>query len=158
MNQMELNAEPRKRVQLVADEPAANDVGEAGSGDGFVDAMLASNSTTELAHAMKRAVSAFGKKSVSREVVESEGPELSEWFEGDPPQTGWWDVKLGGKLAHFDDDRLWFNTERQRWGIDPLEIIIVNYLKGAAYRGLKQPPEGGYPWLKPANRRVILVV
>lgn len=161
MNQLELDAVPRKRVQLIADEPAAVE-GGAGSGDGFVDAMLASKANTAMAHAMKRAVSAVGRKAVRNVLFDNKTgkevePAMSDWAEGAPPMTGWWDVKLGGKLGKFEDDRLWFSAEHQQWRTEGGLAIDALNLKGMVYRGLAAPAPEGYSWLKPSTRRVVLV-
>ncbi len=158
MDQLNLDAVPRKRVQLIADKPAAAENGGAGSGDGFIDAMMANKSNTEMAHAMKRAVASVGRKVIKGLIPDDAEPGLSDWAEGAPPQTGWWDVKLGGKLGKFDGDRMWFSVEHQQWRTEEGVAVDLANVKGIVYRGLRAPAPEGYSWLKPVvSRRVVIV-
>lgn len=160
MNQLELDAVPRKRVQLIADEPAAVE-GGAGSGDGFVEAMLASKSNTEMAHALRRAANAVGSARLKAALTAADDRDdwpLSDWAEGAPPMTGWWDVKLGGLKGRDDGDRLWFSFEHQQWRTEEGYTLDDVILDGMVYRGLADPWPGGYPWEKArtTTRRVVL--
>lgn len=204
--QLELDAVPRRRVQLVADEPVVPKTDEA---DGYVfhrpgrrlselKVQLVADEPAvplsrgerraqlklyqeakvialdlESSHAMKRAVNAVGQKAAARvlepmthaqdveaqyasqEITHDEADaklgELTDWTEGVPPCTGWWDTHE--QLVNTDQTtRLWFDAVGQQWRTVQGSWLALEHLpKGFIWRGLTQPAEQGYSYSVPGT-------
>jgi len=155
--QLELNAVPRKRVQLVADEPAA----VVRRPRRFLDSAGAAVET-EMAHAMKRALAAHGAVGLANVVKAQDEIDgragLSGWLKGAALCTGWWEVRGAGTI---EGTRLWFDAVGQQWRTTGGSWLAIEHLpEDFEYRGLQQPYEKGYRYVVPGAkmaRRVELV-
>lgn len=84
-------------------------------------------------------------------VIDVEG-EVTEWFTGEPPCSGWWEVCFAGeKLA-----RHWYNKDTRTWSF--MEGLVMSVRVSAAehpdlrWRGLKAPSHQMFIHTETANR------
>ncbi len=168
--QLELIAVPRKRVQLLADQPAAPDGGEVGGGamGGAIEKRprrflmeSAAAVETEMAHAMKRALAAHGEPALNLAITNIKievKSDLTGWLKGAPPCNGWWEVRGAGVV---EGSRLWFDAIGQQWRtVGGSWLAVIHLPADFEYRGLKQPYEKGYRYPVPGAklaRRVELL-